>query len=189
MNSRFVYLANGVCNYNDTECFSHPGTYIDQISFVMADVQIKLVAGTHAAGLQVFLNGQSLSIGGRVMLPLANSTYVYRMSKSRVVVSLDDFVFAVTNSDYFFNIAAQLSNAKILASGAKKLTITGVDASAQAKQVALAFPEIQIHGLLGQTWRNIQWPHHKMIQGEPTDYQVSSLFTPDFPFSQYISKK
>jgi len=102
MNSRFVYLANGVCNYNDTECFSHPGTYIDQLGFGMDDVQVKLVAGTHAAGMKAFLNGQLLNVGARVMLPLSNNTYVHVVSKSRVVVNLDDFVFGVSNSDFFF---------------------------------------------------------------------------------------
>jgi len=89
----------------------------------------------------------------------------------------------------FFNIAAQLSNTVVLTGGSKKLSITSANPAEQAKQIALAYPEYQIHGLLGQTWRNIQWPQRKSIQGEPTDYQVSSLFNPDFPFSQYIPRR
>jgi len=90
---------------------------------------------------------------------------------------------------FFFNIAAQLSNADILSAGSTKLQIHTSDPAAAAKQIALSYKEFQIHGLLGQTWRNIQWPSKKLIQGEPTDYQVSSLFSPEFPFTQFQANK
>jgi len=188
MNSRFVYLANGICSYNDTECFSHPGTYIDQIAFVMNDARLKILAGPHANGLTAFLNNQPLSIGARILLPVSNSTYVHLVSRSRIIVSLDDFVFGITNSDYFFNIAAQLSNTGILTAGSTKLVVSSPPAEA-AKQIATTYPEHQIHGLLGQTWRNIQWPHKKFIQGEPVDYQVVNLYSSEFPYTQYQSRK
>jgi len=42
-----------------------------------------------------------------------------------------------------------------------------------------------IHGLLGQTWRNVEYMHHKQIQGDATEYQVNELMSSDFLYNQY----
>jgi len=188
VNSHFVYMANGICNYNDTECFSHPGTYIDQIGVVTANGKgkLKLVAGSHDAGMVAYLNDQPLSVGVRLSLG-ANDSYVHVISNSRVAVVLPDVAFTVANSDNFFNLNAELTRGDLLRAGAQFVRISTTDAAAADKVISQAYPEALLHGLLGQTWRNVEWAHHRLYQGEPLDYQTPSLMDADFVYSQYVN--
>jgi len=151
---------------------------------LLLKMSFKIFAGAHSAGLTVIRNGASVSVGARGSLSMVNSSF-HHVSKSVVNVLIDDFEFGIVNSDSFLNIAARLTNSAMLQAGAKAITVTSNGADA-AKQLSLKYPEYQVHGLLGQTWRNIEWPHKKWFEGEPTDYQVSSLSSPDFVYTQYL---
>jgi len=185
LNSRFVYLATGKCNYNDTECFSHPGTYIDELGLGMAGARVKLMAGAHSSGLRVYVNDIALSAGTRITLPLDNSTHVHVVSATKAVLALEDMTITVTNSDFFFNMAAQLTNTQMLRTGSKKVVIPSTNPSDISKALSEAYPGFAMEGLLGGTYRNVEYSHRKLYRGEPTDYQVSDLFSSEFPYTQY----
>jgi len=189
INSRFVYLSNGFCDYNETECFTHPGTYIDQLSFVMDGAVVKIVAGAHANGLSVSVNSQVLSAGHRVRLPLSNTSFVHVINHREVVVSVDMFEFRILNSDLFLNMHAQLTDNSILTAGAKKVIVNESDPAKVDRVLSTSYPEYLIHGLLGQTWRNVQFQHKRFIQGDATDYQVANLNSPNFVYTTYTKQQ
>jgi hypothetical protein len=184
LNSRFEYMATGVCNYNDTECFSHPGTYIGEIALVRGDYHIKVASGPHATGLSVYINDKSAPAGTRVKI--SNDSSVHVVSANRVILTTEDFTMTAVNSDLFLNLGVDFVNARMLQAGHKHVVIPHSASPSDAeKLIATTYPEFAMHGLLGQTWRNIQWPQHRLYQGEPSDYQVSSLFSPEFLYTQY----
>jgi len=85
-------------------------------------------------------------------------------------------------------LGVDFTNSAILRAGRQQVTISSSATPAQAdKLISTTYPEFFMHGLLGQTWRNIQWPHARMYQGEPADYQVSNLFSSEFLYTQYQS--
>jgi len=47
--------------------------------------------------------------------------------------------------------------------------------------------EVPLHGLQGQTWRNVEYPSGLEYEGSISDYHVTSgnLFGSDFVFNQY----
>jgi len=188
VNSKFVYISNGQCTYTDTECFSHAGTYISELYFGMKDVGVKVISGAHAAGLQVFVNDRLLSVGQYMSLPIAANSSVHYVAHNKVVVQLGLFTIGAINSDHFLNLQAQLNDESMMSAGAKKVVLTSEESSVNDKIVSQSYPEIRlVHGLLGQTWRNIEYSHHKLYQGDATDYQTSELNSPDFLFNYYIA--
>jgi len=189
VNGHFVYISSGKCDYNETECFSHPGTYIDQMAFIANGVNVRIVAGSHSVGLQVFFDGKLMKVGQRLALATGNNNYVYYKAHNEAVVQIGAFTVGATNSDMFMNLQASCADTGMIAAGAKKVVLTGDNATENDKIISQAYPEYQVHGLLGQTVRNIQYAHHKFIEGEPTDYQVSSITSSEFVFSQYVSSK
>jgi hypothetical protein len=185
MNGRFTYIANGVCNYNDTECFSHAGTYISELGIVTGNNQLKLVAGSHEHGLQVYLNNELVTVG--VTTRLSMDSMVRVISKSRAKIVFSDVTITVANSDHFFNLGADFTDAQFFEAGHKQLVISTSDAKQAAIQIAHTYPEYNMHGLLGQTWRNIVWPHQRLYEGEPTDYQTNGIFGSEFIYSQFMA--
>jgi len=182
INSRFVYISNGQCTYNDTECFSHPGTYIDQIGLTvydktrMSEARVKLQAGSHSEGLIATVNDVKLPVGRKLVLSTThNDTYIHVVSNLRITISIHElFKISIVNSDFFFNIGTSMVRGDMLAFGQNKVVAHETD--------TVKFP---LHGLLGQTWRNVEYTTGKYIQGEPADYQVNSLFSPAFLFNLY----
>jgi len=184
LNSRFVYMATGICNYNDTECFSHPGTYIGEIGLAADRYQVKVSSGPHAAGLVVYINEKIAPVGTKVKIN--NQTSVHVLSHNRVSLTTSDFKLVAVNSDSFLNLGVDFTNAAVLHAGHAKVVIPTLASPAEADQlISRAYPEFAMHGLLGQTWRNIAWPHARLYQGEPADYQVANLFSHDFLYTQY----
>jgi len=51
-------------------------------------------------------------------------------------------------------------------------------------------PEIQLHGLQGQTWRNVEYPSGLEYEGSIMDYHVVSgnIYGTDFVFNQFQSE-
>jgi len=184
LNSKFVYLATGQCNYNETECFSHPGTYIGELSLVSGVNRVKVASGPHAVGLNVYINDKAAPAGTKVAFD--NDTSVHVVSHSRVTLRTADMKISVVNSDLFVNLGIDFTNSRILHAGMTLVTVSGTASPAQAdRMISTAYPEFNMHGLLGQTWRNVHWPHGKLYQGEPADYLVNDLFSPNFLYTQY----
>src|SRR5688500_766471 len=69
MNGLFTYIGvGGLCDYNDTQCWSHPGTYISQLGFRVkhhdnTESNIALISGAHSRGCRVVINGKPIKQG------------------------------------------------------------------------------------------------------------------------------
>jgi len=167
LNAHFVYLSSGTCDYNDTECWTHPGTYMDILGFSIANSHIKVVAGTHDAGLRVWINDMELFRGTRIN-DFANITAsIHYHHKGRLEIQTDIMGFEIANSDMFINMKVSLNNPQLLRAGATKHTITDkhvCKANSETNHhqlvetiVAKKYPvTTPLHGLIGQTWRNVR---------------------------------
>jgi len=167
VNSRFVFLSEGECpmvnGRLDTNCWSHPGSYMGEISFQQVVNgklhQVLLVAGPAKTGFdQVTLDGKQLKVGDEFEF----GTFSIKFRSSHVVnVATDSFSFELSNSDKFINQA--LTNLKPLS----KLTS---------------------HGLLGQTHAAKVYPTAtRYIEGEIDDYVIADndIFGKDFAFNKF----
>jgi hypothetical protein len=196
LNSHFVYLSSGKCDYNDTECFTHPGTYMDVLGLSVADQHVKMVAGTHDAGMRIWVNDIELHRGAHIAALSSNITSSLKYHHNgRVEISTDIMSMEVVNSDMFFNIRAALNNQQLLKVGAKKHTVTDkaichansethnhqLIESTVAKKYSVS---TQLHGLIGQTWRNVK-VCGKDWMGTVGDYLVSDLFATDNHYSYF----
>jgi hypothetical protein len=196
LNSHFVYLSSGKCDYNDTECFTHPGTYMDVLGLSVADSHVKMVAGTHEAGLRIWVNDIELSRGQHIHQLSNNVTSSLRYHHNgRVEINTDVMALEVVNSDMFFNIRAALNDAQLLQVGSTKHTVTDhkickTNSETHNHQliestVAKKYPvTTQLHGLIGQTWRNVK-VCGKDYMGVVQDYVASDLFANDYHYSYF----
>jgi hypothetical protein len=174
VNSNFVYLQNGVCNYNNTECWTHPGTYLDVIGFLIGNNKIRAVSGSHSEGLRLFINGVLMPIS-QIHHPLSNtssSNFVFYPQSDKLVVHTDLFDIELINSNYFFNLRVSLLSSQLLHLGSL---------------VSGEHPNVPIHGLIGQTWKDVKYVEGRPYEGEIEDYMITSknIFDPVFPFSQF----
>jgi hypothetical protein len=174
VNSRFVYLDEAQCD-NFTTCFSHPGTYIDEIGVMMGDNKVRLVAGAINTAARVFVNGKEVVVSahkhaaGKITVTFANSR--------RIVVKTPEIMFTVSQSDKFFNIESALLKTELLDQGSKLQKLSASRAS-EANTV--------MHGLIGQTWRNTVYAGDREYEGEVSDYQIASgIWGSDFTFNLY----
>ena len=167
VNSRFVFLTEGECpvigGMRDTNCWSHPGSYLGEMSF-QAVVDGKLHAAlvqagpafTGFAGVQV--DGQALSVGESV--ELGDFTLAYTSSHD-VSVTTRSFDFALHNSDAFIN---------------------------QQLKARVPLSQLSAHGLLGQTHSAKTYANAlKHVEGDVDDYVVQdgNIFGSDFLFNQF----
>jgi len=169
-----VYLDEAKCD-NFTTCFSHPGTYIDEIGVQMGENKVRLSAGSIAEGSRLFVNGKEISVSahkhtaGKIAVTFAN--------KRRIVVKTPEIMFTVSQSDKFFNIESALLKTELLDMGSKVQKFESARAT-EANAV--------MHGLIGQTWRNNVYAGDREYEGEVTDYQVAGgLWSSDFTFNLY----
>lgn len=196
LNSHFVYLSSGKCDYNDTECFTHPGTYMDVLGYSIGETHIKLVAGTHEAGLRIWVNDRELQRGARISSLSTNTTAALRYHHTgRVQIKTQIMSFEIVNSDMFFNIHASLNDQQLLRVGATKHTVTDHnicktnsethDHQLIEKTVAKKYPvTTPLHGLIGQTWRNVKVCSRDWM-GTVQDYLVSDLFANDNHYNYF----
>jgi len=210
MNGRFVYLATEAspCTYSHTACWSHPGTYIGELGFliqsnnalrVLADVEagsddqtedkIKLVSGSQSSGMTVFVNGvQQFFNASSNGIALASGAKLILMKDGSVQLKTDDFKFVIVNSDYFFNLQVQLLRGDVLRAGATRVKSTG---SKMTPAMRGSYPNYPMHGLLGQTWRNTLFHGAKPFEGDVMDYAIEqegsneTVFGTEFVFNQY----
>jgi len=196
VNSHFVYLSSGKCDYNDTECYTHPGTYMDVLGFSVADAHVKVVAGTHAAGLRVWVNDAELQQGAHIGQLSANTTASLKYHHNgRLEINTEVINFEVVNSDMFMNIRAALNSHELLRVGSKKHTVTDAaicktnsethNHQLVEQTVSKKYPVTsQLHGLIGQTWRNVKVCGHDWM-GTVQDYLVSDLFASDNHYNYF----
>jgi len=167
VNSRFVFLTEGVCpiidGAKDVNCWSHPGSYLGEISF-QAVVDGKLHAalvqsGSASEGFSgVEVDGHALSVGDSVEVGDFSIEYV---STHRVFVTTESFEFQLSNSDMFIN---------------------------QALRLRVPLPQLTAHGLIGQTHSDkIYATAIKYIEGKVDDYVIhdGDMFGSDFLYNQF----
>jgi len=127
-----------------------------------------------------------VEVGDYIQLPISNSSYIHLSSDRHLTIHLDDAVtLSITNSDHFVNYHATLHDRNMLSYGARHLTITDVNPITVASSLANHYPSYHMHGLLGQTWRFVQYAEKRLYQGDVSDYIVPALSRPEFAYSQY----
>jgi hypothetical protein len=173
VNARFVYLSSAECHDNFTACFAHPGTYIGEEGIKLGNDKIHVKAGSYKQGLKVSVNGQRISGKHSVKLGSVNV-----MSHRRVVISTPIITLTISNSDKFLNQETTLHDNKLLSLGSERRVLN------DGEQF---HPEVPLHGLQGQTWRNVEYPSGLEYEGSINDYHVvdGNLFGSDFVFNQF----
>jgi hypothetical protein len=188
MNGLFTYIPSGHCEYNHTQCWSHPGTYITDMGFVIQhsdgrEDKLQIVSGSHKQGMHVLLNGNKVGLDASFYLGQAARIHV--KSHQHIHVHIHDlFIVDITNADHFFNMAVQMLRRDWTQAGAKKIKLTY---ASPVNALSDAFPNIPLHGLLGITWRNVIYPGGRMYEGDVMDYVVDNhdIFETAFMYSQY----
>ena len=167
VNSRFVFLTKGECpiidGVADTNCWSHPGSYMGEMSFqqvVDGELHAALISsGSAKKGFSmVQVDGKALAIGDKVEF---GSFSVTQTSTHQVTVQTETFEFLLSNSDLFIN---------------------------QQLRSKVALSKLQSHGLLGQTHSTkVHATPLRYIEGEVDDYVIadSDIFGDDFVYNQF----
>jgi hypothetical protein len=184
VNSRFVYIATGTCDYNETMCFTHPGTYIDELGFGLNGINVTVKAGAHSDGLRLFVNNKELSAPYTATFPHKHVGTTHDCTLSldsfnHFKFDCDMFTIGATNSDLFFNMEVALTDVQTLKAGQPSSKLYKKHAERHH------YPSLPIHGLLGQTWKNIVYENHLVYEGNVADYVTGSLFNPNFAYNQY----
>jgi len=174
VNARFVYLSSAECHDNFTACFAHPGTYISEEGIRLGSDKIHVEAGSFKKGLTVSVNGKKVT-QKKTSTKLGS---VEIINHRRVVVHTPIMTMTISNSDKFLNQETALADQKLLQLGAERRELLVGDAF---------HPEVPLHGLQGQTWRNVVYPSGLEYEGSISDYHVTSgnLFGSEFTFNQF----
>lgn len=197
MNGRFAYLATGHCTYKHTTCWTHPGTYIDDLTFVVNELLVRVTAGPVARGYTVRINDEPFHAMEATNMTDSNGDTAYEFvptkfydAATRLTVHLKSplellirnelFSFTITNADHFFNLASQILVRPIL--------LSGRTASARYPHPVTGapwFPSYPIHGFIGQTWANATYAGKKQYQGDVDDYVETRPYATESRFAQY----
>lgn len=194
INSRFAFLGMGSCTYNNTQCWTHPGTYLDHIGMVAytpeQSIHLELVAGSHQQGMMAKIDNHTMSIGHTYSIPCdrtssKNCITTKLISYDEFVISTSTYTFHIVNSDHFFNIQSTLKNHHMLTLGATVTDLRKYNNDEQAQQVLDKIYGNQFcsHGLIGQTWRNIRYADQKLYAGVIDDYVVNGLYDTQFAYA------
>jgi hypothetical protein len=167
VNSRFLFLSEGKCpiinGVADSNCWSHPGSYLGEISYqqiVDGKPHAALItAGPAKKGFAaVQMDGRALKIGDKVTFGTFSVSFV---SAYRVTISMEHFAFSLSNSDMFIN---------------------------QAVSATVPLDELTSHGLLGQTHSTkVYATATRYLEGNVDDYIIADddIFGDDFVYNQY----
>jgi hypothetical protein len=204
LNSRFTYIASGRCDYNNTECWTHPGTYVDQLGFMFPGINIKTVAGPHHKGLRVWINDEEMhkshkavvmttttTTGANTTDASASEVSISHPHHDVLVVSFPLYTIEVTNSDWFFNFNLVFHAPEVLEAGRDMHYLHDSRPHAATKPAYLndvtVYPSYPMHGLVGQTWKNARYAAKRMYQGDIDDYMLldHQLFSTQFLFNLY----
>ena len=167
VNARFVFLRSGECpligGFADSNCWSHPGSYLGELSFqqlVDGELHAALVTAGPAkkgfAGVQ--MDGKVVAIGQTVSFGSFSLTV---KSTHSVEVTTEHFAFELSNSDMFVN---------------------------QAVRATVPLSSLSSHGLLGQTHSGKTHPGPlRHVEGNVDDYVIadSDVFGTDFLYNQF----
>ena len=167
VNSRFVFLTEGECpvinNKLDTNCWSHPGSYLGEMSF-QAIVDGKLHAAFVQAGSAkkgfagVQVDGKAMKVGDKLTF---GSFSVEVKDAYNVVINTETFEFSLHSSDMFIN---------------------------QAIRSKLPLSQLTTHGLLGQTHTVKTYANSlKFVEGKVDDYLIESddIYGSDFVYNRF----
>jgi len=173
VNARFTYLESAECNDNYTACFAHPGTYISEEGFRVGKDKVRVSAGSFKKGLHVSVNGKKTHAN----VDLKQGA-VEIVNHRRVIVHTPIMKITVTNSDHFLNQELEMKDSKLIELGMTRKSL---------KDNERFHPEVPLHGLQGQTWRNVEYSSGLDYEGSIMDYHVvdGNLFGTDFVFNQY----
>jgi len=167
VNSRFTFLTQGQCplfdGVPDTNCWSHPGSYMGEMSFqqvVDGKLHAALVtAGSAKKGFSaVQMDGKAIKVGETVSF---GSFSVAAKSSHAVVVSTEHFEFELSNSDMFIN---------------------------QGLRSKVPLSQLESHGLLGQTHSSKTYASSiRYIEGDVDDYVIADndVFGDDFVYNKF----
>jgi hypothetical protein len=167
VNSRFVFLTEGQCpminGVADTNCWSHPGSYLGEMSFQqMVDGKLHaalIVAGPAKSGFAgVQVDGKVVAVGATVSF---GSFSLTARTAYSVQVKTEHFEFELSNSDMFIN---------------------------QGVRATVPLNKLQAHGLLGQTSSTQTYSTSvKYIAGSVDDYVIadSDIFGDDFVYNMF----
>jgi len=174
VNARFTYLSEAECPDNYTTCFAHPGTYISEQGVRVGKDKVHVTAGPAKKGLTVRVNGKKVH-EKKTTLKLGSVEIV---NHRRVVIKTPIAALTMTNSDKFMNQEIAMFDEKLLALGAERLAL---------KDGETFHSEIPLHGLQGQTWRNVEYPSGLEYEGSIMDYHVvdGNLFGTDFVYNKF----
>ena len=173
VNALFSFLSSGRCpmldGAPDSNCWSHPGSYLSAIGLLhaMSDSslhRLTVTAGPHDRGFsRVELDGRELTVGASVSLGSLSITYA---ASHRLAVSTEQLGFVFHNSDGFIN------------------------QEVAALQPLQALRAAGMHGLLGQTHssRRFNTPL-RVVEGQVDEYLVPDrqLHSTDFLYSRFQS--
>jgi len=125
-------------------------------------------------GLTVSVNGARVS-SKKTAVKLGSVEVV---SHRRVVIKTPIMSISISNSDKFLNQETQLFDSKLLALGQER-RVLGDGENFHS--------EVPLHGLQGQTWRNVEYPSGLDYEGSISDYHVTdgNLFGSAFVFNQF----
>jgi len=174
VNARFIYLSTAECHDNFTACFAHPGTYISEEGIRLGSDKIHVQAGSFKKGLTVSINGQKVTKA----ITSVKLGSVEVVNHRRVVIKTPIMDIQISNSDKFLNQETSLYDTKLLTLGAERRQLL----------VGETFhSEVPLHGLQGQTWRNIEYPSGLEYEGSIADYHVTdgNLFGHSFVFNKF----
>jgi hypothetical protein len=197
VNSLFKFIASGACNYNNTVCWTHPGTYLSQIGFQFGEKQITLQSGSHSAGLTLLIDNKAISVSSHLHVIHSSGNQTMTMifkENDQVSISTNAFHFKIVNSDFFFNMDFGIKDTSLLQQGAPFLEIDGEvcekeshstkRTSAIKSKLSAVYPNIPLHGLIGQTWRNAEYCG-RYFEGSVDDYVTGGLFSNDHTFNYF----
>ena len=170
VNAQFVFLASGRCpdvpGMPSLNCWSHPGTYLGQVSFQVA-VHAKihtvlLVAGPASTGFTaVLVNGKNVTAGVSVEY---QDLFVAVTGTHTVTVRTKNFAVDLNNSDRFIN---------------------------QALRSRVPLSHLHSHGLIGQTHSSRTYKTGlKVVEGDVDDYVIEDgdMFGTAFVFNRFRGK-
>jgi len=136
--------------------------------------KIHVAAGSFKKGLTVSVNGKKVT-EKKTSVKLGS---VELVNHRRVVVSTPIMAITISNSDKFLNQETRLYDEKLLTLGSER-TVLGDGENFHS--------EVPLHGLQGQTWRNVEYPSGLEYEGSISDYHVTSgnIYGTEFVFNQF----
>jgi len=147
--------------------------------------KIRIVAGSHLDGMSVDVNGASFVVSSDRMKLNQKDAVIFHPQADKLIIVTPLFELELVNSDYFFNLRVSLLDHTLLVAGSTPLSVDSQDTGAT---VAQTYPIAHIHGLIGQTWKNIKYDSGLMYEGTIDDYIVVSrnVLDPKFPYSLFV---